>query len=71
MATDRLVTIQLPESLYDRVHAKIKGTKFRTVSEYVAYALREKLVGEDGQEPSYAAGEEERAKVRLKALGYL
>jgi len=65
-------SVEIPESLYERVNARIKGTSFQTVSDYVAYALREKLVREENVQASgYTKEEEEKVKDRLKALGYL
>jgi Arc/MetJ-type ribon-helix-helix transcriptional regulator len=65
-------TIEIPETLYDRVSARIKGTEFSSVSDYVARVIRERLAGEENEKPSgYTKEEEEKVKQRLKALGYL
>jgi Arc/MetJ-type ribon-helix-helix transcriptional regulator len=70
--TEKSRTIEIPESLFERAAESIKGTRFESVSDYVAYVLREKLAGE-GTESSarYTKEEEEKIKERLKALGYL
>jgi len=72
MNTEKRRTIEIPESLFERVEAKIKGTGFQSVSDYVIQVLREKL-GNDGSEqpPGYTKEEEEKVKERLRALGYL
>lgn len=72
MKTERHRPIEIPESLFDRVEAKIKGTGVQSVSDYVVQVLREKL-GNDGseQQSGYTKEEEEKVKERLKALGYL
>ncbi|MGA3406437.1 MAG: CopG family transcriptional regulator [Candidatus Bathyarchaeia archaeon] len=63
--------IEVPESLYARIEAKIKGTRFESVSEYASYVLREKLATEESSSPGYSKEEEEKIQARLKALGYL
>jgi len=65
-------SIEVPESLYNRIEARIRGTNFSSVSEYVSFVLREKLVIEEGtSKPQYTREEEEKVKARLRALGYL
>jgi Arc/MetJ-type ribon-helix-helix transcriptional regulator len=65
-------TIEIPESLFERVMVRIEGTNFQSVSDYVVNVLREKLASEEKQEPArYTKEEEEKIKERLRALGYL
>ncbi|HXZ89602.1 MAG TPA: CopG family transcriptional regulator [Candidatus Dormibacteraeota bacterium] len=65
-------TIEIPESLFERVMVRIKGTNVQSVSDYVVKVLRERLASEETQEPArYTKEEEEKIKDRLKALGYL
>ena len=65
-------SIEVPESLYTRLEAKIKGSNFKSVSEYVSFVLREKLVAEEESSRShFTHEEEEKIKDRLRALGYL
>jgi Arc/MetJ-type ribon-helix-helix transcriptional regulator len=65
-------TIEIPETLYDRVSARIKGTEFASVEDYVARTIRERLAADENAKPSgYTKEEEEKVKARLKALGYL
>jgi len=64
-------SIEVPESLYNRIEARIKGSNFKSVSEYVSFVLREKLVGEEESTHSFSKEEEEKIKARLRALGYL
>jgi len=67
-----MTSVDLPESLYNRIEARIKNGKFASVSEYVAFVLREKLVVEESAAQSHFTKEEEdKIKDRLKALGYL
>jgi len=72
LTVEKRKTIEIPETLYDRVSARIKGTEFASVSDYVARVIRERLAGEENEKTSsYTKEEEERVKQRLKALGYL
>jgi len=70
--TEKGKTIEIPESLYERLKVRIQGTSFQSVSDYVANVLREKLASEEKADPTrYTKEEEEKVKERLKALGYL
>lgn len=72
MTTEKSRTIEIPESLYARVDAIIKGTRFASVSAYIVQMLRERLAKEQNEQASsYTKEEEERIKDRLRALGYL
>ena len=65
-------SIEVPESLYNRIEARIKGSNFNSVEEYVSFVLREKLVSEEESSKfPYTREEEEKIKARLRALGYL
>jgi len=65
-------TIEIPESLFERVRVRIQGTSFQSVSDYVGNVLREKLASEEKEDSTrYTREEEEKIKERLKALGYL
>ena len=65
-------SVELPESLYNRIEARIKDSKFGSVSEYVSFVLRERLVSEEESSQShFTKEEEEKIKDRLRALGYL
>jgi Arc/MetJ-type ribon-helix-helix transcriptional regulator len=72
LTMEKRKTIEIPETLYDRVMARIKGTAFGSVSDYVTRVIRERLAGEENEKPpGYTKEEEEKIKERLKALGYL
>jgi len=64
--------VELPESLFNRIEAKIKGSMFASVSEYVAFVLRERLESEEESSKTPFTEEEEKTiKNRLRDLGYL
>lgn len=70
--TEKGKSIEIPDSLFERVTVRIKGTNFQSVSDYVVQALREKLASEEKESSGrYTKEEEEKIKDRLKALGYL
>jgi Arc/MetJ-type ribon-helix-helix transcriptional regulator len=70
--TEKNKTIEIPESLFERAADSIKGTKFQSVSDFVAHVLREKLASEEKEASArYTKEEEEKIKERLRALGYL
>ena len=72
LTMEKRKTIEIPETLYERVNARIKGTEVASVSDYVARVIRERLAVEENEKPSgYSKEEEEKVKQRLKALGYL
>jgi len=72
MTTEKRKAVEIPESLYDRIAARIDGTEFRTVTDYVMHALRERLAREESEHASgYTREDEEKVKDRLRALGYL
>ena len=64
-------SVEVPESLFNRIEARIRGSRFASVSEYVAFVLREKLVSEEETAKVLTEEEEKKIKDRLRALGYL
>ena len=55
------VTLSIPKELYEKAENAIKGTGFRSVTEYAIFVLRESLLLKAG----------ESVRDRLKALGYV
>ena len=55
------VTLSIPRELYEKAESTIKGTGFRSVTEYVIFVMRESLMLKAG----------ESVRDRLKALGYI
>lgn len=58
---EEYVTISIPRQLYENTQRAIKGTGFRSVTEYAIFVLRESLLLKPG----------ESVKERLRALGYV
>jgi hypothetical protein len=72
MEKEKRKAIEIPESLYERVETKIKGTDLQSVSDYVVKILRERLASEGNEQAvDYTKEEEEKIKERLRALGYI
>lgn len=55
------VTLSVPRELYEKTENAIRGTGFRSVTEYTIFVLRESLLMKPG----------ESVKERLRALGYI
>ena len=55
------VTLSIPKELYEKAQSAIKGTGFRSVTEYSIFLLRESLSLKPGGS----------VRDRLKALGYV
>jgi len=55
------VTLSIPRELYENAERAIKGTGFRSVTEYAIFVIRESLLSKSG----------ESVRDRLKALGYI
>jgi Arc/MetJ-type ribon-helix-helix transcriptional regulator len=69
---ERVRSIEIPESLYNKIEARLKGSNFISVSEFVSFILRERMITEEeSSKPVYSKEEEEKIKARLKDLGYL
>ena len=68
----KFTTVSIPTPLFKKVEERIKGTGFTSVSSYVTYVLRELVVKEEKEnEEPFSKEDEERVKVRLRALGYI
>jgi Arc/MetJ-type ribon-helix-helix transcriptional regulator len=66
--------IAIPESLHKRIERVIsRNGGFTSVSEYVAYVLREGVSKQEAEETlePFTFDESEQIKDRLKVLGYL
>ncbi len=63
-----VVTISIPESIYEKIRDKLDDTEFNTVEAYVNFVLNEVLY-EDEQ--SFNSDEESEVGARLKDLGYI
>lgn len=55
------VTLSIPRELYEKAEGAIKGTGFRSVTEYAIFLMRESLLLKAGESVSG----------RLRALGYI
>ena len=66
MSEDK-VAIMISKELYNKIQAKINGTSFTSVEEYVAL----KLENEFPEELEYTEEEEKIIRERLRRLGYI
>ncbi|MCC6003651.1 MAG: ribbon-helix-helix domain-containing protein [Thermofilum sp.] len=70
----RYTTVSIPESLFRRIEKLIKGSGFRSVSEFVTFVLRQVVADMEAEKlKGEGLTEEERKAIieRLKRLGYL
>ena len=63
--------VSIPISLYKKIEERIEGTKFPSVSSYVAKVLDDSLSRETETKEVFSKEDEEKVKERLKALGYI
>ena len=71
MTKEEKVQVDIPASLLRKVQERMKGTDFKSVSEYVTYVLEEIVKDDDDDEQPYSQEDEEVVKARLRSLGYL
>lgn len=65
-------TIEIPGNLYEKLEARITGTDFSSVSDYVVFVLGELLLAEESEGKAGLSAEDEgKVKERLRALGYI
>ena len=67
----KFISIKIPAQLYERIEKRVNETDFPSVSDYVAYVLREVLASLDEDYEVFTEEEEEKIKERLRSLGYL
>ena len=65
----KYTTVSIPQALYDKIKEFIRGTGFKSVSDFVTWLLREFFVSLQGEKASTEA--HDRIIKSLKALGYL
>ncbi len=62
-------TVQIPEEVARAMEARIAGSGFRTVDEFVSFVLA-RLAEQPGSEP-FSADDERSLRERLRSLGYI
>jgi Arc/MetJ-type ribon-helix-helix transcriptional regulator len=69
----KYTTISIPISLRKRLEGMIKGSGFKSVSDYATYVLREVVTMHESEKTVEPFDEKdvEAIKQRLKALGYI
>lgn len=72
MDKPKYTTVSIPTHLAERIKERMKGTGFKSVSDYVTFVLRE-VVASTGQEKEKPVSKEDEKviKQRLRGLGYL
>jgi len=66
----KFTTVSIPTSLFRKLQEAIKNTGFPSVSSFVAFVMREIILGERKEEP-FSTEDREKIIKRLKKLGYM
>jgi len=69
MLKKKYSSVSLPLPLLRKIKTRIKGTGFKSVSDYVTFVLRE-IVDHEKKEEAFSAEERRKIKKRLRSLGY-
>jgi Arc/MetJ-type ribon-helix-helix transcriptional regulator len=70
MERKKYSSVSLPLPLIKKIKKRIKGSGFKSTSDYVTFVLRE-LLTEEKEKGSFSTEDREKIKARLRALGYL
>ncbi len=62
--------ISIPTPLFEKIRERIKGTGFKSVSDYIAFVLREIADHGKKRKEAFTKEDEEKIKKRLRSLGY-
>jgi len=66
------VTLKVPRPLYNKISKVIEGSGYNSVTDFVVYVLRDLVASHEMASVKRSdAGEIEKVKQRLEALGYL
>ncbi len=71
MAEPETVSVKIPRDLAARLEGRIAATAFRSLDEFVAYALARLAEGDPKDGEALSPEDERRVKEHLRALGYL
>lgn len=65
--------VSIPTPIFEKIKARLGGTEFKSVSEYVSFVLAEVLdnLADEKTEKAFSKEEEEEMRERFKILGYL
>ncbi len=69
LAVQAYRSLRIPEELATAVEARMKGSSFPSVDEFVAFVLARLL--EQTGEPGFSEEDERALKERLRSLGYI
>jgi len=63
--------ISIPAPLFRKIKKRIKKTGFKSVSDYIAFVLREIIDHtKENRKKAFTAKDKEKIKDRLRSLGY-
>lgn len=67
----KYTTVSIPYTLYEKIRNFIKGTGFKSVSDFVTWLLREFFVAIEEEKKEKTSKVQDRIIKALQALGYL
>ncbi|MDE1820679.1 MAG: CopG family transcriptional regulator [Euryarchaeota archaeon] len=65
------VPVQISQELRDRVQARLKGSAFSSVDDFVSFVLARLVEGPSKSGEPLSPEDEARVKGRLRSLGYI
>lgn len=68
---ERVLNVRISVTLFQRISDIMERSGFSSVSDYVAYVLRDNLTEKNTSLSPYTPEDEELLRGRLKSLGYL
>jgi len=74
MNEETKANITIPATLHEQIKENIRDTEFSSVSDYVAYILRQvlsRIENEERDDNKLSEEDEEKVKDRLRKLGYI
>ena len=70
--TQKKITVEIPKPLNDRIEELIKGSSFKSVTEFIVFVLQDVVFeSQDEKREEMTPYELRRIKHKLEVLGYL
>jgi len=70
MSPSDYTTVSIPKILYEKVHQRIEGTGFTSVSRFVVFVLRELVTEPKKEKTPFSEEDKKQLLEKLEKLGY-
>lgn len=70
MSPSEYTTVSIPKVLYEKIHERIEGTGFTSVSRFVVYILRELISEPPKEKVPFTEEDKKKLLEKLEKLGY-